>query len=1067
MRGLTVRCLGGVRVERDGEIVALNDQQRFLLAVLAAAGRGGIDKSAVLEELFFDQELPNTRELAAVMRIRRLRDTFIGVGIDLVIATGPRLGLAPETEVDVWSYGDLVESDPLAAVSAFAEPFSGIGDNIAPMVRAEIGRLRKLCQQALVRAGWHYRENTPVEVMDRLEAAREVHPLNEHLTISLALAFYRSGRQTDALNLIAGYRRELVEQHGLDAGPLLNQVEAGILNHDESRLRPRDEQAATPTRSRPSRRIDEPARFVGFEDVAARLDATLRPGDRDASEHGPILMVRGPAGAGKSTVVAKVVGQFDPRVEVRIGAARASGSNDSSNTLIGPFVEAVPELADVIIDLTDPATDLATWSAIEKQVLRALAETGSQGRCIVVLEDLHDADIRTLEMFRLVAQTARPKQLAIVATTRAPQPGSAWERMLEDLQTSGLVSLLDIEPWELHDVERIVEMDHPARPLYQRQSFARALHRASGGIPLVATVLSRDAGVDLDPVLLPESISPEASYAAHIHRLIADSELEQVLCAAALIGDRFDSHTVSVVIDLPEDRVEQLLEDACQLQLCERLGLRTWRFDHLLTVAYFSELARVFRPLVFANLAKLGTENASRMLRYIDGAKSRLDDSFKREHLGELAMRLELAWSFEEAARAWRLLTDVTPEGPPLVEGLTRLAAALSRSGEHDSAQTVRNDAVALARRLDLPAAVPKIALAGLPAGEYVAGEHDRLECLISLTESERSTISPVALARWKLRFARLGDQPSLSRSVIDQVESNWVDLDPEGWVALQIEIHSFEGHSREARPIYDDLVVLESRCSDDLQQAELLHRATLAALIEQRPHDELLALERRSAVQARAVGAPRHIWATDLLEATLGMVGFRDAAVTPSRARETGHRLCIPDAEDGWQVQLFMQAWLDGAVGLVQTMIEENRDQIAMNTAWHAGISFSAATNGAEDVARLEMANVIDMIDEKVDGVWTPFGAALLAEAAALIGDEEAAHVAHDTLMPRSGQALVLGIGSAHFGPVDRFLGLAAATLGDVARARELLIAATAQAERCGTPVWAGRSATELASLD
>ncbi len=55
------------------------------------------------------------------------------------------------------------------------------------------------------------------------------HPTRERLNELLALALYRSARQSDALRVVDTCRRALAETTGLDPGPALRKLEADLL----------------------------------------------------------------------------------------------------------------------------------------------------------------------------------------------------------------------------------------------------------------------------------------------------------------------------------------------------------------------------------------------------------------------------------------------------------------------------------------------------------------------------------------------------------------------------------------------------------------------------------------------------------------------------------------------------------------------------------------------------------------------------------------------------------------------------------------------------------------------
>src|SRR5262249_7668737 len=97
----------------------------------------------------------------------------------------------------------------------------------------EIARLEELRLVALedrieadLDAGRH------AEVVPELESLVEEHPLRERLREQLMLAFYRSGRQAEALALYQVGRRRLVEELGIDPSPRLKGLYAAILRQD-------------------------------------------------------------------------------------------------------------------------------------------------------------------------------------------------------------------------------------------------------------------------------------------------------------------------------------------------------------------------------------------------------------------------------------------------------------------------------------------------------------------------------------------------------------------------------------------------------------------------------------------------------------------------------------------------------------------------------------------------------------------------------------------------------------------------------------------------------------------
>lgn len=157
-----------------------------------------------------------------------------------------------------------------------------------------------------------------------LEAATARYPLNEGLWGLLALARYRSGRQSDALAAVAECRRRLRDEIGVDPGPALRQLEADLLRQspdlDHRTAVATPEQvpgppaeapapAATAAETRdaaPDLRTVPIARqptAVALVGRAAELDVIARELAAAAAAGPRLLTIEGEAGVGKTTLL--------------------------------------------------------------------------------------------------------------------------------------------------------------------------------------------------------------------------------------------------------------------------------------------------------------------------------------------------------------------------------------------------------------------------------------------------------------------------------------------------------------------------------------------------------------------------------------------------------------------------------------------------------------------------------------------------------------------------------------------------------------------------------------------
>ncbi len=93
-------------------------------------------------------------------------------------------------------------------------------------------------------------ETDPASIISPLTELTASHPFRENLWSLLMTAFYRVGRQADALETFRKARHQLVEELGVEPGPRLRELESLILGQDEQ-LRGL-ETSADPTSGRPT-----------------------------------------------------------------------------------------------------------------------------------------------------------------------------------------------------------------------------------------------------------------------------------------------------------------------------------------------------------------------------------------------------------------------------------------------------------------------------------------------------------------------------------------------------------------------------------------------------------------------------------------------------------------------------------------------------------------------------------------------------------------------------------------------------------------------------------------------
>lgn len=167
------------------------------------------------------------------------------------------------------------------------------------------------------------------ELVGELMALAHEHPLRETLHCHLMVALYRSGRQSDALQVYQQARRSLVEELGVEPGPVLSRLQERILASDPSLARhggpkrrlataggPGDRPAGAAPGG-PDRQSADGGRAAGptvwlppaVADFTGREDQ-LAAGERlladDTAGRNRVLVVSGRAGAGKTALAVRL-----------------------------------------------------------------------------------------------------------------------------------------------------------------------------------------------------------------------------------------------------------------------------------------------------------------------------------------------------------------------------------------------------------------------------------------------------------------------------------------------------------------------------------------------------------------------------------------------------------------------------------------------------------------------------------------------------------------------------------------------------------------------------------------
>ncbi len=504
---IEIRLLGPLEARLNGRPVALGPpQQRAVLAMLALQVNRTVSTDRLIEGLWGERAPPSAHKLVQlyVSHLRKLLNeseaaiVTHGRGYELQLAADHVDAAHFEGLVNAavrpreWANGEAREALALWGGEVLAD----LADE--PFAATEIRRLEQLRLQAAelaiaadLAAGRHG------EVIGELETLVAEDPLREQLHAQRMLAFYRCGRQAEALQAYREARELLVEQIGVEPGPELRRLHAAILRQD-SELEP---PAAEPLGLSPE--LDARTPLAGRE---ADLD-WLREHWRHAhGGAGRLTLLTGARGVGKTRLIAELAGELHAQgIRVVYVSGAAAGGH------FGSALEWVRRA-------TEPA--------------------------LVLLDEVDRLSPEALSVAADLAVGARERSLLVVLAYRDDPPLAAVSRWARELERQGAARLA-LRPLAASGVREIAALY--AGPQAASAPVDRLL-RASGGVPrriheLVAAWATRDT---------VERVGARAGRMA-----TGRSELRQL--ESELVSDVVDVHVVREKAELysPAPRREE------------------------------------------------------------------------------------------------------------------------------------------------------------------------------------------------------------------------------------------------------------------------------------------------------------------------------------------------------------------------------------------------------------------------------------------------------------------------------------------------------------------------------
>ena len=761
------------------------------------------------------------------------------------------------------------------------------------------------------------------------------------------------------------------------------------------------------------------------------------------------------------------IARIVPELRERVGGAPASGDGDEHE-------EARFRLFDA----------LSTF----------LSAAARSRPLVFVLDDLHWADEPSLLLLRFLARSFGDSPLLIVGTYRDVELGRhhPLARTLSELAGAERTTRVQLRGLDSAAIERYIEMSTGTPPA---PDLADAVLEQTEGNPFFVSEVVRLLAAEgrLDPragagswrTQIPQGVREVVG--RRLDRL--SEEANSVLAVAAAIGREFPLDILARACEAcSEAQVTTALEEAAAARIVAEAGHGRYSFSHaLVRETLYAEIPATRRAGVHARIAAAieelhGDDRA--MLSALAhqaleaapaGDPARAAD-YARRAAGQATNRLahEDAVALLERARDVLGLDRASGRGPRMEVEL-ELGEALTRASRYDDAREVLEDAAAIARELGEDAAFARAACGVAALSE--AGNFDRdivalvEEALAGAGAEEGSLRSKLlsALAAEYYWEDPVGKAEPLSAEALELARRIG---DDEAIASALVRRQFLAGNdaegARQRLEEADEILELGRRMGD-LELEVRAHAYRFRGYLE---IGDIAGADRELAdyeTQSARLRQPQHLWHAPLLRGTRALIDgrFTDAERFGQEALAGGERAGEPLAQQFYAIQTAGRMRLQGHQGEIRDLVAEMADRYPAVPAWRCALASIEAQLGNLDAAREAFEPIAAQgFDNLPYDAQRLIALALLADAAAVLGDGERATELFDLLAPYDGLNLVAGRAASYEGPVAGILGRLARTAGRPAEAEARLETAIDHCARMGERPFKATYRYELAGL-
>jgi DNA-binding SARP family transcriptional activator len=955
-----------------------------------------------------------------------------------------------------------------------------------------------------------------------LERLVSDHPLRESVRVLQMLAFYRSGRQVEALQVYEDARTLLRDEMGLDPGPELRAMQQRVLTHDPA-LQPatRPASVAALRLSHDDRRDDAVAPpaalsangFVGRDDALERLGAVLDQSAIDGRAH--FALIGGEPGIGKTRLAEELCERAAAR-----GALVVWGRchDDDGTPPLWPWLQilrsagvdrmeltahARDALAPILPELDGTAPPPAEADSARFRLygaVREVLEAAAAARpVVVVLDDVHWADASTLRLLNFLGTEGVSGPILFVALFHEPVPDEAehLRATVALLARRAPVERTTLTGLSAHDIAALVRLrtDVSGDDL---DELAETLHERTAGNAFFITELlglldsEHRLGPDRrtgDPAAIPAIVGDVVR--RRLERLPDDARA--TLVVAAVIGREFTLDLVHHATGLDDERAFEAMEAALMTRTIVEVGQGRYRFAHgLVNETLYNDLSSTKRARLHARVAsaiEASTDPADpeRVVRLAHHFRL-AGDRPRAARFAELAAtRAERALAFDEAASFLRTWLQMTADSysDDRVRILVRLANALRMSGDlRESSRTV-DLALEHAVATRDPALVALVADAQGEVNLWQVRNYGVVDERAVTALAEVLDVIPPGDSLLRVRLT-MALALSLYYSTADRARAVTLIRAAQA-MARRLDDGSAEAYELRLRTNLELLVFLDPEPDPSEQLAALAELVALGGPDTRRPHqpaarEQVACLLRAVRVQlsagdskplassldaaARIAGEAHDPVDTTFItwaRASAAFLGGRyaEAEELARRAFEQHSELGIWGAPETFVLHMTFIWREQGRLDEFAAFVEPLLEEAAYPRA-NKLLGLFAAARG--DVARVATVLGDDPVPRDRDFPWL-VEACLTAELAALIHSDACAEL-YELLSPFDDRVATMDASFVCLGSVAHYLALLAAALHDTERAMRHARTAVTTNERIAAVPWIGRSRALLDAL-